>query len=51
MTMAQLRAKFDENATGVLSATERDRLAAEIDQLDDLNDASVIVERAIHHHG
>jgi 2-methylcitrate dehydratase PrpD len=50
MTMAQLRAKFDENASGVLSASERDRLAAEIDQLEDLDDASVIVERAIHHH-
>lgn len=49
MTMAQLRAKFDENAGGVLSASERDRLAAEIDQLEDLDDASVIVERAIRH--
>ena len=50
MTMTQLRAKFDENASGVLSASERDRLAAEIEQLEDLEDASVIVERAIHHH-
>ena len=44
MTTAQLRAKFDENAGGVLSASERDRLAAEIDQLEELDDASTVVE-------
>jgi len=50
MSAAQLRAKFDENADGVLSAVERDRLATEIDRLDRLDDASAIVELSIHHH-
>lgn len=44
MTTAQLRAKFDENAAGILSAPERSRLADEIDRLDHQDDASAIVE-------
>jgi 2-methylcitrate dehydratase PrpD len=44
MNEAQLRAKFDENAGGILSAAERDRLATEIDRLEHQDDASVIVE-------
>ena len=44
MTAAQLRAKFDENASGMLSTSERSRLASEIDRLDHLDDASTIVE-------
>ena len=44
MSASQLRAKFDENAGGILSAAERERLAAEIDRLDDQDDASAIVE-------
>jgi 2-methylcitrate dehydratase PrpD len=47
MHAAQLRAKFDDNAGGVLSAAERDRLAAEIDRLERLDDASEIVEWAL----
>jgi 2-methylcitrate dehydratase PrpD len=44
MSATQLRAKFDENASGILSAAERNRLAEEIDRLHDLDDASSIVE-------
>ncbi len=44
MDAAQLRAKFDENAGGILSPSERDRLAAEIDRLEQQDDASAIVE-------
>ena len=44
MSAAQLRAKFDENASGILSAAERDRLAEEIEQLHELDDAGSIVE-------
>jgi 2-methylcitrate dehydratase PrpD len=47
MSAAQIRAKFDENAADMLSAAERDRLAAEIDRLDRLDDASAIVEWTI----
>ena len=47
MTAAQLRAKFDENAEGVLSAAQRDRLADTIARLEDLDDASVIVDASI----
>ena len=49
MTAAQLRAKFDENASGMLSISERSRLASEIDRLDQLDDASTIVECATGH--
>jgi 2-methylcitrate dehydratase PrpD len=44
MNAAQLRAKFDDNASGVLSAPERDRLASEIDRLDKLDSAGEIVD-------
>jgi 2-methylcitrate dehydratase PrpD len=47
MSAAQLRAKFDENAGGVLAAAERDRLADEIDRLEQLDEASSVVEWAI----
>jgi hypothetical protein len=50
MSAAQLRAKFDENGAGVLSASECDRLASTIDRIEELDDVSVIVERSIHHH-
>jgi len=49
MTAAQLRAKFDENASGMLSTSDRSRLASEIDRLDQLDDASTIVECATGH--
>jgi 2-methylcitrate dehydratase PrpD len=49
MTASQLRAKFDENAGGVLSAAERGRLADDIDRLEQLDDAGAIVERTIPH--
>ncbi len=49
MTAAQLRAKFDENASGMLSTSERSRLASEVDRLDQLDDASTIVECATGH--
>jgi 2-methylcitrate dehydratase PrpD len=47
MSPSQLRQKFDENAAGILTPPERDRLAAEINRLDELDDASAIVERSI----
>ena len=47
MTAAQLRAKFDENAEGVLSAAQRDRLVDTITRLEELDDASVIVDASI----
>jgi 2-methylcitrate dehydratase PrpD len=47
MTAAQLRAKFDENAGGFLSDVERDRLAGEIDRLEQLDEASSIIEWSI----
>lgn len=46
MTPEELRAKFDENADGVLSAAESRRLADEIARLEDLPDASVLVALA-----
>lgn len=42
MTTAELRAKFDENAAGILSAPERDRLAGAIDRIEELDDVSVL---------
>ena len=44
MSREQIRAKFDENASGVLSPSERNRLAGEIDRLEQQDDASAIVE-------
>jgi 2-methylcitrate dehydratase PrpD len=46
MSHADLRAKFDENASGFLSAEQRSRLAEEIDRLEQLPDASSIVDLA-----
>ena len=50
MSAAQLRAKFEENANGVLSAAERERLAVEIDDMESLDDVRTIVELSIPHH-
>ena len=47
MSYAELRAKFDENASGILSAEQRDALADEIDKLERLPDTSTIVQLAI----
>ena len=47
MSAEQLRAKFDENAAGILSDPQRDRLAGDVDQLDVLDDAAILVEHAI----
>jgi len=49
MSAAQLRAKFDENANGVLSTAERDRLAAEIEDMENLDDVSTIAGLSIRH--
>jgi 2-methylcitrate dehydratase PrpD len=43
MNYAELRAKFDENAAGFLSAAQRERLASRIQQLESLPAASVDV--------
>jgi len=42
MTEAELRAKFDDNAAGVLDATQREHLASAISDIERLDDASVI---------
>ena len=47
MSAGQIRAKFDENACGILTGAQRSRLADEVDRLEDLDDVSVIVERTI----
>jgi 2-methylcitrate dehydratase PrpD len=44
MTYAELHAKFDDNSSGFLSATQRDRLADAIQTLDALPDASALVD-------
>jgi 2-methylcitrate dehydratase PrpD len=46
MSEAELRAKFDDNAAGFLSAAQRDRLAQEIARTDSLPDARTLVELA-----
>src|SRR5207244_9046174 len=44
MTDADLRAKFDENADGLLDAPARDRVAGAISRLDTLADARTLVD-------
>jgi 2-methylcitrate dehydratase PrpD len=46
MTYEELRAKFDENASGFLSASRRDKLASMIRYLETLDDASELVRSA-----
>lgn len=46
MTYSELRAKFDENASGFLSKEQRDRLADGIGALETLPDAKVLVDLA-----
>jgi 2-methylcitrate dehydratase PrpD len=48
MTDAELRAKFDENAGGVLAAAQRGRLAAEIARLELVANAVSVVDLAVH---
>jgi 2-methylcitrate dehydratase PrpD len=47
MSQSELRAKFDDNASGVLSAAERDRLAHEIERVENLSDVSKLVDLSI----
>jgi 2-methylcitrate dehydratase PrpD len=47
MSEAELRAKFDDNAGGVLSASARDRLASEIGRTENLSDASTLVDLSV----
>jgi 2-methylcitrate dehydratase PrpD len=47
MTEAELRAKFDDNAGGLLAQGERDRLAREIARTENLADASTFLELAV----
>jgi 2-methylcitrate dehydratase PrpD len=47
MTGDELRGKFDENASGFLSTSERDRVAGTIERLEQLPDASVLPGLAI----
>jgi 2-methylcitrate dehydratase PrpD len=44
MSEAELRAKFDDNAGGFLSAAQRDRLAQEIARTENLPDVRTLVE-------
>jgi 2-methylcitrate dehydratase PrpD len=46
MSYADLRAKFDENASGFLSPDRGSALAAEIGRLEQLSDASLLLELA-----
>ena len=47
MTGGELRAKFDDNASGILSPSERERLAGAIDGLERMDDVSVLVGLSI----
>ncbi|HZM97479.1 MAG TPA: MmgE/PrpD family protein [Vicinamibacterales bacterium] len=47
MTPSELRAKFDDNAGGVLTLEERDRLATEIGRTENLSDVSTLVGLAV----
>ena len=44
MSEAELRAKFDDNASGFLSADQRDRLAQEIARIESLSDVRALVD-------
>jgi 2-methylcitrate dehydratase PrpD len=46
MTHGELRAKFDDNASGFLSAEQRDGLAHAIDRLETLPNANILVTKA-----
>jgi 2-methylcitrate dehydratase PrpD len=43
MSQSELRAKFDDNASGLLTSEARDRLAHEVGRAENLSDASVVV--------
>ncbi len=47
MSEAELRAKFDDNAGGFLSAAQRDRLAQEIARTENLSNVQTLVDLAI----
>ena len=47
MSEAELRAKFDDNAGGFLSAAQRDRLAQEIARTESLPDAQTLVDLSL----
>ena len=47
MSLPELRAKFDDNVSGWLTAEERDRLAHEIGRTENLSDASTLVGLSI----
>jgi 2-methylcitrate dehydratase PrpD len=47
MSASELRAKFDDNARGALSASERDRLARHIGETENLPDVSALVGLSI----
>jgi 2-methylcitrate dehydratase PrpD len=47
MTFDELRAKFDENAAGILSPDERERLVDAVARLERLDDASMLVDLSV----
>jgi 2-methylcitrate dehydratase PrpD len=50
MSYSELRAKVDDNASAFLSAVQRDRLADAIRTLDELEDASILLDVAEREH-
>jgi 2-methylcitrate dehydratase PrpD len=44
MSEAELRAKFDDNASGFLSAAQRDRLALAVARTENLSDVRILVD-------
>jgi 2-methylcitrate dehydratase PrpD len=44
MSYSELRVKFEDNSSAFLSATQRDRLADTIQTLDELEDASILLD-------
>jgi 2-methylcitrate dehydratase PrpD len=51
MSQSELRAKFDDNASGMLTGEQRDRLASEIGRADNLSDVSTLVGLAVGRQG
>jgi 2-methylcitrate dehydratase PrpD len=51
MSQSELRAKFDDNASGLLTSEQRDRLAHEVGQAENLSDASLLVSLSISQQG
>jgi 2-methylcitrate dehydratase PrpD len=51
MSRSELRAKFDDNASGLLTSEQRERLAHEVGRTENLSDVSTLVELAVGRQG